>query len=191
MGSAAVLTHRSTTAGSSLEDIEKKCRELGDMEVTATQRIGAKLLDISEKYYQDVRSQAVNSFIAALCVASFGIALFFVAIWLFMEGKTDKATIVVIASAMPQVISGVVFYLYFKTMRQFGYFHVCLERMNRFLTANSICANITSEVKRDDARAELVDTMAHASMLPIEGITANEPNLPKTKRPAERKTLAR
>lgn len=190
MGSAAVLKERSKTAGSMAEEIEKKCRELGEIQLTETQKIGAKLLEISENYYQDVRSQAENSFKAALCVSCFGIALFFVAIWLFMTERTTKSTVLVVASAMPQVISGVMFYLYFRTMRQFGYFHVCLERMNRFLTASSICANIDAEVKRDDARAELVDTMAHASMLPIEGITAHGPNLPRIKRPKEHKTTA-
>ena len=36
--------------------------------------------------------------------------------------------------------------------------------------ANSVCANIENPERRDEARAELVATMAHAPMLPIEGL---------------------
>jgi hypothetical protein len=41
--------------------------------------------------------------------------------------------------------------------------------MGRYLMANSICANIEGSERRDEARAELIVTMAHAPLFPIEG----------------------
>src|ERR1700693_3506791 len=133
MGLAAIFNGLPKTTGS-VDAIEQKCMDLGTIKLSETQKISGKLLEISETYYKDVRLQATRSFNAALLVASVGMVIFFVAVVLFMAGQSDKGTLAVVASAIPEIISGVVFYLYFRTMRQFGYFHVCLERMNRYLT---------------------------------------------------------
>ena len=71
---------------------------------------------------------------------------------LVMQGYTSKATLTVIASVIPDVISGMIFYLYLRTMRHFGCFHVCCERMNRFLISNSVSANIGCSTTRDQTR---------------------------------------
>lgn len=155
-----------------LDEVEKICRDLAGQSPENTQKIAAELLKISKQYYMDVRGQAKNSFKAALISAYAGMALLSVSVGLVMQGHTDKATLTVIASVIPDVISGVIFYLYFRTMRHFSYFHVCLERMNRFLISNSVSANISCSAKRDQTRAQLVETMAQAPMLPIEGFTA-------------------
>jgi len=148
-----------------LDDIDKRCRTLAKLDVGETQKIASELLGISKDYYKDVRTQVRWSFWAALTSSYVGVTVFF---WIAMTGKTEK-TLLTVASLIPEVVSGVVFFLYFRTMRQFGYFHVCLERMNRFLIANSIAENITHP-KKDEVRAGLVDVMGHASMLPIEGM---------------------
>lgn len=155
-----------------LDEVERICRDLAGSSPEDTQKIAAELLTISKQYYMDVRGQAKNSFKAALVSAYAGMALFSVSVGLVMQGHTDKATLMVIASVIPDVISGVIFYLYFRTMRHFSYFHVCLERMNRFLISNSVSANISCSAKRDQTRTQLVETMAQAPMLPVEGFTA-------------------
>src|SRR5947209_7899870 len=109
------------------------------------------------------------SFNAALVIACVGMVIFFIAIDRYIFEKSNNIALGVVAGTIPEIISGVIFYLYFRTMRHFGYFHVCLERMNRYLIASSISENIASEAKRDEARAALVKTMANATMLPIEG----------------------
>jgi hypothetical protein len=183
MGSAALSTNTGP-----LNAIEQKCRDLGTINLSETQKISGKLLEISESYYKDVRLQATSSFNAALTIACVGMAISFVAFSLFMAKKFDKIALGVVAATIPEVISGVIFYLYFRTMRHFGYFHVCLERMNRYLTASSIAENITSEAKRDETRAELVKTMANAAMLPIEGLTDRQPRSAGNKRYTKDKT---
>ncbi|MBV9505205.1 MAG: hypothetical protein JO323_09405 [Acidobacteriia bacterium] len=181
MGLAAILNGPSAplkrlfTSTEPVDDIEQKCQALGSINLSETQKITGKLLEISESYYKDVRLQATRSFNAALSIACVGMLIFFVAIGLFMTGKTDKIELGVVAGTIPEIISGVVFYLYFRTMRHFGHFHVCLERMNRYLTASSISENISCHTKRDETRAELVKTMANAAMLPIEGLTERRP----------------
>jgi len=124
---------------------------------------------MSLHYYQAVRIQAQRSFQAALAAAAVGTVFFIAAAGLVMNGASDRATISLIAGTLIQVISGINFYLYGKAARQFSLFHVCLERMNRFLVANSICANLDQGDKRDELRAELVKIVAEAPMLTVDG----------------------
>jgi hypothetical protein len=63
-----------------------------------------------------------------------------------------------------EAISAIGFYLYGRAASQFGSFHICLERMNRFLIANSMCESMEPQ-KRDEVRSALVDVMAHAPLL--------------------------
>jgi hypothetical protein len=186
MGVASISNRISAPVGL-LDAIEQKCQDLGSIKLSETQKITGKLLEISESYYKDVRLQATRSFNAALAIACVGMLIFFVAIGLFMAGKTTRIGLGVVAGTIPEFISGVIFYLYFRTMRHFSYFHVCLERMNRYLTASSISENISSDAKRDETRAELVETMAKATMLPIEGLTESQPRSARNKRPAKEK----
>lgn len=74
------------------------------------------------------------------------------------------------AAVLVSAISSLNFFLYKRSIRQFELFHVCLERLNRYLMANSVSANIEDKEKRETARAELVSTMANAPMLPIENV---------------------
>jgi hypothetical protein len=60
--------------------------------------------------------------------------------------------------------------------------------MNRYLIASSISENISSDAKRDETRAELVKTMANATMLPIEGLTERQPRSTGNKRSTKDKT---
>ena len=55
------------------------------------------------------------------------------------------------AGGLIEVISGINFYLYFRTARQFAAFHTCLERTNRFLIANDMCEHLG--VRKDEMRA--------------------------------------
>ncbi len=81
-----------------------------------------------------------------------------------VRGSGDKASISFLAGSVIQVISGINFYLYFKAARQFASFHICLERTNRFLVANSICMDVGCTVKRDEIRTELIEIIARAPM---------------------------
>jgi hypothetical protein len=95
------------------------------------------------RYYQDVRYQALQSFWSALGAAIAGLVFFVCATSQAMSDDGRLRSIVsVLAGALSQFIAGVNFYLYFKASRQFASFHICLERTNRFLLANTMCENL-------------------------------------------------
>ena len=139
-----------------------------------TRKVASVLLRMSLHYYDAVRKQAQQSFLSALGLACLGTVFFIVAAALVMDhpdrASSGKAIVSVIGGGLVHVISGINFYLYGRTARQFSAFHVCLERMNRFLVADSIAANLTG-AKKDEVRAELVKIVAEAPMLKFEGLT--------------------
>jgi hypothetical protein len=94
------------TSTGPLDAIEQKCQDLGSITLSETQKITGKLLEISESYYKDVRLQATRSFNAALSMACVGMVIFFIAIGLFMAGKTNRIEVGVIAGTIPEIISG-------------------------------------------------------------------------------------
>jgi hypothetical protein len=119
--------------------------------------------------------------VSALVAAVVGTLLFFYAAALAMPPNSapqsvKSVNITLWAAGLTQFISAVSFFLYFKAARQFATFHVCLERMNRYLLANTICDGLDPETART-VRATLVDTIARAPMLMLDPPTdlANKP----------------
>ena len=146
----------------SIQELNATCDKLATAEVSDTNGIAALLLKMSLRYYADVLRQAQQSFFLALGAAAVGIAFFLYAAWSSMHGGPAK--IGIITGALIEAISAIGFYLYGRAARQFGSFHICLERMNRFLIANSVCESMEPQ-NRDEARRALVDVMAHAPLL--------------------------
>jgi hypothetical protein len=163
----AVEPTQQISSAVALKEIEQKCKELAITEPENTQKIAADLLAMGKGYYHDACSRAQQSFKVALGAAVVGMIFFFVACGLVMKGGTDRATLAALAGTTIEALSGIVFVLHFKAVKQFGYFHVCLERMTRFMVANSVVTNIRSSEKSDETRSLLVKTMLEAPMLPL------------------------
>jgi hypothetical protein len=142
------------------------CQEIALIAPHDTNEMGGKLQEMILNYYQDVLGQAQQSFRAALIIASVGTVFFLVALvsYVFMKNG-DLSRIALISGSIIHVISGINFLLYAKTAKQFSYFHVCLERTNRFLLASTIANNIKDEVKKDNSLHELAQRIADAPML--------------------------
>src|SRR5262249_20371616 len=100
-------------------------------------------------------------------------------------GTSERQWVGVVAGGLMQFISGINFYLYFRAGRQFASFHVCLERTNRFLLANTLCEKLADPV-RDEVRRELVHIIATAPMLTLDVATGEQSRKPlkeSTRRP--------
>jgi hypothetical protein len=160
------------------------CEQIGNAAPDDAQSIGSLLQKMILNYYADVRRQAQQSFLAALVVACIGILFFIYAIWLGMSSDGIlQASIGVIAGTLIQVISGINFYLYARASRQFGAFHVCLERTNRFILANCMCEKLSLPA-RDEMRVELARLVATAPMLTLDMSTGvATPSSTRTKPP--------
>ena len=78
----------------------------------------------------------------------------------------QTAALSAISGFLIQIMTAVVFYLYSQAARQFAGFHICLERTNRFLLANSMVENLP-EAERASKRAEVITTVVNAPMLTL------------------------
>jgi hypothetical protein len=88
----------------------------------------------------------------------------------------------VISGALIEFIAGINFLLYSRASRQqFTAFHVCLERMHRYLVAYKITENSGS--KREETLHSLVCIMANATMITHQDVESVEPR-PETVRTA-------
>ncbi|MGK2922191.1 MAG: TRADD-N-associated membrane domain-containing protein [Methyloceanibacter sp.] len=124
------------------------------------QEVAASQLRINDLYYQGVLAQARVSLRWALVAAGVGLAFFVVAVGFeLVRGLTSAAIISALGGAVVEVISGLNFWLYAKVARQLDAFHIRLERMQRFLVANSDARSLTEEA-RERALEELVRTIA-------------------------------
>ena len=163
----------SSTIGApfAIREMLADCKRIGNTLSDDINKIASLLQEMILKYYAEVRLQAQQSFRAALAVASVGILFFVYAVWRGMSSEGgQQANIGVIAGSLIQVISGINFYLYARAARQFSSFHVCLERTNRFLLANTLCEKL-SEPARDEIRADLARLVATAPMLTLDAMT--------------------
>jgi hypothetical protein len=128
-------------------------------------------LERSIPFSGDIRKQARESFQSALVAAIVGIVFFIYALYAAMHSGSSSVKVSVIAGALIQVIAGINFYLYANVSKQFFAFHTCLERIDRFMIANSLCENLCSSTKKDEIRSELVRMIAGASLLTFDVIS--------------------
>lgn len=132
---------------------------LAQADVKDVQEIAGAQVDLLTKYHEIVLAQSRRSFFWALIGSGVGLAFFLVAVASSLHATAAQAIIPVIAGAVVEVVSGVVFYLYGKTTAQLSDFHHRLETVQRHLLANSICESL-SEPNRDQARMLLISQIA-------------------------------
>jgi hypothetical protein len=173
-------------------DKHKTCNELEN----ALAGNLAKTVSAHEKmilqYYQDVQQQATQSFEAAKKVAwvGFGVligTLVYVIVFdalahlnMLEDTSVPKNLLTVggigvVSGVLIEFIAAVNFWLYGRASKQFGAFHICLERTHRYLIAYKICEEMTE--KKDETLQKIVCIMANAPMITAQEIrrVADEP----------------
>jgi hypothetical protein len=148
-----------------IDALEAYCDKIADASPNDVKEVARIMLKMIVSYYRDVRWQALLSFIAALVLEVIAVLFFLYAVDL-MKGHPEAATLTTVAGVVVQVMTGVVFYFYSQSARQFAGFHICLERTNRFLLANAIVENLP-EPERNTKRGEVVTTVLNAPMLTL------------------------
>lgn len=158
---------------------DKHCDEVGAaLDQGTLGEMVAKHEKLILKYYEDVQQQASQSFELARQIAWWG---FFVLVGslaaailldiLFRFGMgtnvTDKSlglgTIGLVSGAILEATAGGAFWLYSQTAKQFGAFHICLERTHRYLLTYKISIELGPEKER--TLRDLVCIMANAPMI--------------------------
>jgi hypothetical protein len=101
------------------------------------------------------------------------VLLFVIAVGVALGGLRLASIVPLIAGAVVNVISGIVFVLYSRASTQLSAFYTRLDVLQRYLLANSICESLTEEQK-DKSRAELIGEISrsprtdnqHSSVVP-------------------------
>ncbi len=148
--------------------LETICHELENAD--NAQQVASRFLKATLPFYEDVRLQARRSFASALLAALVGVGFFIYAAHEAMSSKGAHINISVVAGTLIQVIAGLNFVLYGNVSKQFFAFHTCLERIDRFMIANSLCADL-GPAKKDEMRSELVKMIAGAPPLTFDLIS--------------------
>ena len=148
--------------------IEQACDELqGAIDQGGIGDIVAKHEKLILHYYQDVQDQAKKSFSTARWVSLVGFAVLIGtvvhALWINPEASIEMTSVGLLSGTLIEFIAAVAFWLYARGARQFGAFHICLERTHRYLLAYKIAEQIGSE--RDATLQKLVCIMANAPMI--------------------------
>lgn len=176
----------------SAKDGERTCEELREaLEAGKLGDIVAKHEKLILHYYTDVQSQANKSFQSAMSVARWGFVVLIVTLVYALAfdtiarltsgvgaapsgsgGSITVATVGVVSGILIEFIAAINFVLYARGARQFGAFHICLERTHRYLLAYKISEEIKGN--RDEALRDLVCIMSNAPMVTGEDIDATE-----------------
>ena len=149
----------------------------------------AKHEEMILQYYSDVQDQAQQAFRSAKMVSRIGFGVLIATLtytlvfdalsrfhWTNLietpKGTLTTASIGLISGVLIEFIAGVNFWLYSRAAKQFGAFHICLERTHRYLIAFKIAEKIGSS-NRDQTLEELVCIMANAPMITAKDINAS------------------
>lgn len=123
----------------------------------------ANLMQVDNSYYINALEQSKSSFDWAIRIGVTGIAFFFIAAGILIWKQADQSyagpLITALSGAVVEVIAGIILALHRHASDQVNSCHVRLNRMQRFLVANSACESLEGEIKQK-TRAELIMKLA-------------------------------
>ncbi len=151
--------------GSNFTNISENLEKVVQANPKNIQEVAITQLELSNSYYRSALLQSQHSFRSALVWASIGTLLIVAAIFfLIVQEPANLSYVSLIGGGGVEAIAGLNFHLYGQTSNQLASFQVPLDRIGRFLLANSVCENLEGEIKQS-TRAELVRLIMD---LPIE-----------------------
>ncbi len=142
------------------------------------QEVAASQIEINNRYYENALQQSQRSFRPALilsivgtCFIGLAVGLVVISVVLFAFKQPANISYSSLLGGFVSLIGGVVtnavaslnFSLYGRTLNQLTTFQAPLDRISRFLIANSMCENINDDLK-NSTRAKLVEIIANTSL---------------------------
>jgi hypothetical protein len=193
------LSDRPTRIGSpfvptSTRSALKECEALGQAITGDVGEIVEKVQKLILHYYDDVREQAERSLRIARRTAIAGFVVFIATLSYLVVidfayrakwfpdppagaavekaggGTMTIGSLGVIAGLIVEILAGTQFALQGRATKQFGAFHICLERTHRYLLAYKIAEKMTEN--RDETLAKIVCIMANAPMITRDDVDA-------------------
>jgi Cyanobacterial TRADD-N associated 2-Transmembrane domain len=135
-----------------------------------------------EKYVTQTRIQAELSFRLSKRVAVWAFVLIAAGVVLsiysafFKKGDLTPAVVATLAGVFTQLISGVFFYLYNRTLQQFNLFGDKISAAQRLAMSLLVNGSISGSVKRDDSSASLATALLHAGIAPASASPSPQPS---------------
>jgi hypothetical protein len=148
----------------SVSALQEQCDKIAQLPVDSVQETASVLQGMIVSYYKDVRWQAMLAFSAAILLEFVAVVFFWKSASMVMDKNIGPASFSAISGILIQIMTGIVLHVYSRSARQFGGFHICLERTNRFLLANAMVEHLP-ENERCAARREVITTILKAPML--------------------------
>jgi hypothetical protein len=138
-------------------------KRLSEAAPSDVQAIAASQLELLAGYHEIALVQSRRSFFWALIGSGVGLVFFVCAVTAVLwTGQTLSAIVSLLAGAVVEVVSGLIFFLYGKTTTQLSNFHSRLENLQRYLLANSLCEALDGD-ERNKARTALIQEIARPS----------------------------
>lgn len=155
-----------TLTNSEISEEKAAIAALRQSDPTNFQENAANLLDLSDSYYKAVLKQSKQSFVWALIASGIGLFCFLVAVFFLLIHLGDisyySATISAVGGALVEVIAGLILVQSKQKSEQATDYHIRLDRIQRFIVANSACEGLEGEIKQT-TRAELIRALADLS----------------------------
>jgi hypothetical protein len=140
-------------------EISDAIDDVSKADPTNIHEVAAAQFKLSNLYYENVLNQARRSFNAAIIAAVVGLAFFLGSVaFSVVSRELSTSVISLVGGSIVETIAGLNFWLYGRTSSQLNYFHLRLERTQRFLIANSVAASLAGKF-RERALAELIKTL--------------------------------
>ena len=125
-------------------------QRIGAADPANVQLIAALQMELLAGYHQIALAQSRRIFFWALVGSGVGVIFFFAAV-----AKALPIEIAFLSGAILEIIAGIVFVLYGKTIPQLSSLHRRLEDIQRYLLANSLCEALDGD-ERNEARSALI-----------------------------------
>lgn len=135
--------------------LDKAVDEIAKAKTADVQQIAASQLELNNSFYKIVLQQSKQSFIIAIVFAAAGLIFFF----FVSRDPGNPSAVSLVGGGLTEFLSAINFYLYGRAAVQLQTFHSRLDKLQFFVLANSICENLTDELKYT-TRAELVLAVA-------------------------------
>ncbi|RPF55264.1 TRADD-N-associated membrane domain-containing protein [Aquisalibacillus elongatus] len=114
-------------------------------------------LNQTTEYYTINKSQARKSFTASVTAIVAGLITILVGIWLIYFKENITTSVISFASGvLLEIIGGMYFHLYNKSLEQLNYFYGKLERMQDIMVAIELANGINDETKKVELQEKII-----------------------------------
>ncbi len=125
---------------------------------TDFQQIAASQLDLALSYYKSVRDQSEQSFLWSRITSGIGLAFFLLAVTFFIIRLENISYISAVGGALVEVYAGLIQWQGKRKEDQAKNYHVRLDRIQRFIIANSACEGLDGAEKQQK-RSEIISKL--------------------------------